>query len=175
MGAANSTIQGVALGGVTLAIFLDEAAGGLATALRVSKWTTRIAAIGGIGWLLTDPQLRAKFMKVLAPIGQMVGEVYTNGFNAARVLSSTVARANSLDGIEQRIAEIFVIHAGSEGLLALEIQKRLILQEDLEIVPTIPEIRKIIERAPCFDERRRYRYHFSRATPNLQIVEPPEI
>lgn len=129
----------------------------VASAVRVPKWLGRIATIGVIGWGVANSGRRKKVMEVLTPALEHFSFLIQKSENAKIILATGVPPLDSIDSLEQMIAEILVPHSFSLGLLAREIQDELRIK-NLPNVPSIEEIRGLVRDSPCFVEPRRFRY-----------------
>lgn len=158
----NHSMEGVSLVGAAIVMAAGSAARSAATLARVPKWTARFATVAGIGWFFAGHDRRLKLVKLLKPLGQLIGEQLDNARGAVKVLASAVVRVDFMDGIEHRVAEVLALRSGGGGLLAREIREQLMLHDSSTTGPSIPEIRRILTTAPCFVEERRYRYQLGR-------------
>ena len=153
---ANISIEAVS-GSATLALVgADAVSTAVADFLGVSKWATRLIGIAGLTYFLVSPERRERVAQILAPAVELVAERMNAGISAVPRLASAVPPVQSIDSLQQRIAEILVVDRSSSGLLAREIRDALKLP-DPEMHPSIPELRHLMNGMPCFTVNR-WRY-----------------
>lgn len=123
-------------------------------------WLSRLIAVGLGTWVLWSSDRRAAIARVLSPAVEAFFTQLEHVSKALVLLDSAAAAVEPLDTIECRIAEVLVRHAHEGALLAKEIQAGLtICDAAFTDVPTIDELRAVLNAKACFEELPRWRYN----------------
>ena len=148
---------GLATGSVTGVDYVARAVGHW---LGSPVWLTRVVTLGLGAWALWSPARRARLAEVLGPLAEAFFMQLESAHAALALLDAAAAAVEPVDTIECRIAEVLVRHSHDGPLLAKEIQYGLSSCDPaLRHVPTIDELRAVLNESPCFEERPRWRYN----------------
>lgn len=144
-------------GGVELIKFLGRRTG-------LSPWLIGGIVAGGAVLLLKDPERRKTVSKYVIP----VLEAYGKQFERAMVqeqrglagLGEVILPSPAVPTSKQQVA--IVMARQREPLLAKEIQAKILGHFPGELVPTITEVRTVLDDGPEFIQPERYRWQFGR-------------
>lgn len=123
-------------------------------------WLSRLVLLGLGTWVFWSPARRAAAARTFRPAIEFYFAQLEMVSEALVLLDAAAVAAEPLDSVECRIAEVLVRQAGEGPLLATEIQDSLrTCDPSLVHVPTIDELRSVLNQSPCFEERPRWRYN----------------
>ena len=122
-------------------------------------WGTRLLALAAGTWAMTSPDKRRAVGRVMGAMLVTLAEHHQGMVNGLEQLDRAVVNVDPSDSLESRIAEVLVRQADGGPLLARDIQEHLIVCDRTFVdVPTMTELRSVLDLSPCFEEGPRWRY-----------------
>jgi hypothetical protein len=147
---------GLASGSIVGVDYLAHAIG---SRLGAPVWLSRTVMIGLVTGALLNAKRRAAVGRMLVPIGEAFIEHLERTLQGLAALDAASVAVEPLDRVECRLAEALIRRAHNEPLLAKEIQEELRqCDPHFSDVPTLDELRGVLNDAPCFEEGPRWRY-----------------
>ncbi|MBO1754830.1 hypothetical protein [Allobranchiibius sp. CTAmp26] len=142
---------------------IDFLARAVGSRLGSPDWLARLLYLGVGTAALSSRTRREAVGQLLLPIGEFVLEQVERGHEALAHLDEHAVDVAPSDAVEARIAEVMVLRTSEGPLLAREIQDAVAsCDSDLDTIPSLHELRVVLERSQCFIEGPRWRYSLGR-------------